>query len=148
MAAVVILLSGLLIYCMARTAAVHRTMRVLDLFRSEPSADPAGMRAKAAILLGIYIVRLNAAFLVGMLVYLLTSRASVWYCGVAIVLLCWIGSLLMGSATFLRPDSTEMIHLLVADLERRRVWYAHRPDGVYLHAVDELLLRVRAARRR
>ena len=53
----------------------------------------------------------------------------------------------MGSADFLRPGSPEMINLLVAELERRRVWYARRHDATRLHAVDELLLRIRSARR-
>jgi hypothetical protein len=103
--------------------------------------------AQAMILLGIYVTRLNSAFLVGILVYLLTARASAWYYGTAIVVLCWIGSFLVGSADFLRPGSPEMIRLLVAELERRRVWYARWPDATRLHAVDELLLCIRSARR-
>ncbi len=146
MAVVVACLSMVLIYCMARTMAVQRTIRTLDLFRRETSEDPTGTRAQTVVLLGIYLTRLNAAFLVGMLVYLLTSRASTWYYGTGVVVLCWIGSLLMGSAGVLRPGSTEMINLLVAELERRRVWYAHRHDATRLHAVDELLHRIQAAR--
>jgi hypothetical protein len=103
--------------------------------------------AQAMILLGIYVTRLNSAFLVGILVYLVTARASAWYYGTAIVVLCWIGSFLVGSADFLRLGSPEMIRLLIAELERRRVRYARGLDATRLHAVDELLLRIRSARR-
>ena len=147
MAVVVACLSMVLIYCMARTIAVQRTIRTLDLFRRETSEDPAGTRTQTVVLLGIYLTRLNSAFLVGILVYLLTSRASAWYYGTGVVVLCWIGSLLMGSADVLRPGSTEMFNLLVVELERRRVWYARLHDAARLHAVDELLLRIRSARR-
>ena len=146
MAVVVACLSMVLIYCMARTLAVQRTIHALELCPRE-GGDPARRRAQAVILLGIYLTRLNSAFLVGILVYLLTSRASAWYYGTGVVVLCWIGSLLMGSADVLRPGSTEMFNLLVAELERRRVWYARLHDAARLHAVDELLLRIRSARR-
>ena len=146
MAVVVACLSMVLIYCMARTLAVQRTIHALELCPRE-GGDPAGRRTQAVILLGIYVTRLNSAFLVGILVYLVTARASAWYYGTAIVVLCWIGSFIVGSADFLRPGSPEMIRLLVAELERRRVWYARWPDATRLHAVDELLLRIRSARR-
>ena len=74
MAVVVACLSMVLIYCMARTIAVQRTIRTLDLFRRETSEDPAGTRTQTVVLLGIYLTRLNSAFLVGILVYLVTSR--------------------------------------------------------------------------
>ncbi len=147
MAVIVACLSMVLIYCMARTIAVQRTIHTLDLFRRETSEDPAGTRAQAVILLGIYLTRLNLAFLVGMVVYLLTSRASAWYYGTGVVVLCWTGSLLMGSAPFLHSGSTEMIRLLVAELECRRARYARLHDATRLHAVDELLLRIRSVRR-
>jgi hypothetical protein len=53
----------------------------------------------------------------------------------------------MGSVDVLRPGSTEMFNLLVTELERRRVWYARLQDAARLHAIDELLLRIRSARR-
>jgi hypothetical protein len=147
MAVVVMLLAVLLMYCMARTAALQRTIHALELFRRETSGDPAGTRTQAAILLGIYVTRLNGAFLVGILVYLFTSRASTWYYGAGIVVLCWIGSLLVESAGFLRLGRTEMVGLLVAELQRRRDWYARLHDPTRLQAVNELLLRLRSARR-
>jgi hypothetical protein len=147
MAVVVMLLAVLLMYCMARTAALQRTIRTLDLFRRETSGDPTETRTQAVILLGIYVTRLNGAFLVGILVYLCTSRVSTWYYGAGIVALCWIGSLLVGSADFLRLGRTEMMSLLLAELQRRRDWYARLHDPARLQAVDELLLRLRSARR-
>jgi len=92
MAVVVACLSIVLIYCMARTIAIQRTIHTFDLFRRETSEDPAGNRARAMILLGNLRDPLNSAFLVGILVYLVTARASAWYYGTAIVVLCWIGS--------------------------------------------------------
>ena len=147
MAVVVMLLAVLLMYCMARTAALQRAIRTLDVCGRETGGDPTGRRTQALILLGIYVTRLNGAFLVGILVYLFTSRASAWYYGTAIVVLCWIGSFIVGSADFLRPGSPEMIRLLIAELERRRVRYARGLAAPRLHAVDELLLRIRSARR-
>jgi len=40
-----------------------------------------------------------------------------------------------------------MVGLLVAELQRRRDWYARLHDPARLQAVDELLLRLRSARR-
>jgi hypothetical protein len=45
MAAVVMLLSVVLMYSMACTAAIQRTMRALDLFRCEAAEDSDGARA-------------------------------------------------------------------------------------------------------
>jgi hypothetical protein len=86
---------------------------------------------------------LNGVFFVGIVVYLLISRASTWYYGAGIVLLCWIGSLVMGSAAFLRAGGKEMVDVLVAELQRRRTRYAHQQRAAYLHATDALLLRIR-----
>jgi len=66
---------------------------------------------------------------------------------VHLVVLCWIGSLLVESAGFLRLGRTEMVGLLVAELQRRRDWYARLHDPTRLQAADELLLRLRSARR-
>jgi hypothetical protein len=147
MAVVVMLLAVLLMYCMARTAALQRAIRTFDVCGRETGGEPTGRRTQALILLGIYVTRLNGAFLVGILVYLFTSRASAWYYGAGIVALCWIGSLLVGSTRFLRLGRTEMMGLLLAELQRRRDWYTHLHDAARLQAIDELLLRLRSARR-
>jgi hypothetical protein len=144
MAVAVILLSLLLIFFMALTSAVERSIRALGLLRFRDREAPTGTPAQNLILLGIYLRRLNAAFLLAVAVYLITSRASAWYYGVAVVALCWIGSLLMGATARLRPGSAEMVALLVADLERRRAWYRAAHDTARLDAVEDLLRRVRS----
>jgi hypothetical protein len=147
MAVAVILLSVLLMYLMAYTAAVQRTVRALGLLDPRRSGGPAGTRSQCGILLlGIYLRRLNAAFLLGMVLYLITSRASTWYYGAGIVVLCWIGSLLLGSRPWLRLGKREIIAVLVGELERRRDWYRNARDAVRLQAVEELLARIRSNR--
>ena len=143
----VILLSVVLMFFMALAYAVQRTIRALGLRRSGTSETPAEARAQAMILLGIYLRWLNAAFLLAVAVYPIAARASTWYFGVALVALCWIGSLLMGTMARLRPDGTEMVTLVMADLERRRTRYRAARDTVYLHAVEDLLTRVRSVPR-
>jgi hypothetical protein len=140
----VILLSVVLMFFMALASAVQRTIRALGLRRSE---TPAEARAQTMILLGIYLRWLNAAFLLAVAVYLIAARASTWYFGVALVALCWIGSVLMGTMARLRPDGAEMVTLVMADLERRRTRYRAARDTVYLHAVEDLLTRVRSVPR-
>jgi hypothetical protein len=140
----VILLSILLMLFMALASAVQRTIRALGLRRPTEPAKPAEARVQTVILLGVYLRWLNAAFLLAVAVYLIIARASAWYYGVAVVALCWIGSLLMGATAHLRPDSTEMVALVVADLERRRNWYRMTHDTARLHAVEDLLMRVRS----
>jgi hypothetical protein len=140
----VILLSVVLMFFMALASAVQRTIRALDLRRSETSETPAEARAEVVILLGVYLRWLNVAFLLAIAVYLISARASAWYYGVTLVALCWIGSLLMGAMTRLQPDSAQMVALLVADLERRRAWYRAAHNTAYLSAVEDLLSRVRS----
>jgi hypothetical protein len=148
MAVAVFLLSVMLIYSMAYTAAFQRTVRALGLRRAGESEGSAGAHPQVVILLGIYLKRLNAAFLLGIAVYLITSRVSTWYYGVAIVVLCWIGSLLIGSMPWLRLGGAEVVAVLLADLERRRQWYRIAHDAARLQAVEELLARIRSIPRR
>jgi len=144
MAVAVILLAVVLMFFMAFASAVQRTIRVLRLRRPRESEMPADARAETVILLGVYVRWVNVAFLLAIVVYLLTARASAWYYGVAVVALCWIGSLLMGATTRLRPDSAELVALLVADLERQRDRYRAARNTAYLSAVEDLLRRVRS----
>ena len=144
MPAVVILLAIVLMLFMALASAVQRTIRVLGLHRPRESEMPAEARAETVILFGIYLRWVNVAFLLAVVVYLITARASAWHYGVVIVALCWIGSLLMGATTRLRPDSAEMAALLTADLKRRRDWYRAAHNTAYLSAVEDLLSRVRS----
>ncbi len=141
MTVAVILLCILLMYFSAYTAAVRRTIRALGLFDREES-DRSHMQR--VILLGTCLTKLNAAFLLGLAVYLTTSRASTWYYGMAIIVLCWVGSLLIGSASHLRPGSALMVAMLVAELERRRGWYRGARDAARLQAVEALITRIRS----
>jgi hypothetical protein len=147
MPVVVILLSVVLMFVMALAAAVQRTIRALGLRRSQGSEMPGKARAQTMILLGVYLRWANANFLLGMAVYLITSRASAWYYGVAIVALCWIGSLLMGGMARLKPGSAEIVALLIADLKQRREWYRILHNATRLQAIDDLLMRVQAGQR-
>jgi hypothetical protein len=143
----VTLLSIVLMFFMALASAVQRTVLSLGLRRTGESEKPTEVRAQTAILLGVYLRWLNAAFLLAVAVYLITARASAWYYGVAVVALCWIGSLLMGTTAHLQPDSAEMVALVVADLERRREWYRAVHNTARLHAVEDLLTRVQSVPR-
>lgn len=145
MAVAVMILSVILMYFMAYTAAVQRTIRALGLLHPGESEGAKGADfQRVIIVLGIYLRRLNVAFLLGIGVYVIASRTSAWYYGAALIVLCWIGSLLIGSTAWLRPASAQMIAVLVADLERRREWYRSARDTVRLQVVEELLLRIRA----
>jgi hypothetical protein len=126
---------------------VQRTIHALGLLRSRNSGSAGASSPGIIILLGIYLTRLNVAFLVGMVVYFVTSRASTWYYGVGIVVLCWIGSVFIGSMPWLRLGRAEMVTVLIAELERRREWYRNARDGARLGAVEELLLHIRAVQK-
>jgi hypothetical protein len=136
-----------LIYFIAYTTAVQRTIHALGLLRSKDSGSAGASSPGIIILLGIYLTRLNVAFLLGLVVYFITSRASTWYYGVGIVLLCWAGSVLIGSMPWLRLGRAEMVTVLIADLERHRDRYRDARDGDRLGAVEELLRRIRAAQK-
>ena len=140
----VILFSVILMFFMALASAVQRTIRALGLRRSAGSESPAQARARIMILLGVYLRWLNVAFLLAVAVYLIAARASTWYFGVALVTLCWIGSLLIGTMARLRPDGAELVTFVMADLERRRAQYRATHDAAYLSAVEDLLSRVRS----
>jgi hypothetical protein len=144
MAIAVILLSVILMFFMALASAVQRTVRALGLLHRRESEAPTDTPSQTLILLGIYLRRLNAAFLLAVVVYLITARASTWYYGVAIVVLCWIGSFLIGTTPCLRPCSSQMVGILAADLERRREWYRNAHNAARLSAVEELLDRIRS----
>lgn len=142
----VTLLCLVLIFFMALVSAIQRTIRMLGLHHPGGIEMSAEARAEAVILLGVCLRWVNLAFLLAVAVYLITARASAWYYGVAVVALCWIGSLLTGALTRLRPGSAEILALLLMDLERRRHWYRAAHDTAYLSAVEGLLSRARSIR--
>src|SRR5512138_3895830 len=141
MPAALVVLSVVLMYCMARTAAFQRTIRTLGLLRSQESAAAECLSSeRAIILLGVYVGKLNVTFLLGIAVYLITARSSAWYYGLLILVLCWVGSLLMAATPWLRLGMTEVMAALVADLERRREWYRMCKDASRLRTIEDLLL--------
>ena len=144
MAVAVILLTVVLMYFTAYIVAIERTLRALGLPPAEESDTGTRSRAQSLIILGIELTRLNAAFLLGVVVYLITARASAWYYGVLIVVLCVIGSALIGSTSSLRPGSPEMVAAIMTDLERRREWYKNAGDVLRFQAVEDLLARIRS----
>ncbi|HTX53993.1 MAG TPA: hypothetical protein VMD08_11310 [Candidatus Baltobacteraceae bacterium] len=144
MAVAVILLTILFMGFTAYTLAVQRTMQALELYRPEVADEPAEIRSKQLILFHIYLRKLNAAFVLGIAVYLVTSRASTWYHGVGLLLLSCLGSFLIASAHRLRPGSAEMIAALVAELQRQREWYRMSRNTARLRAAETLLLRLRS----
>ncbi len=144
MTVAVVLLSIVLMLFMAVALAVQRAIRALGPRKSGEPDMPGEARAQTVIVLGVYLRWVNIAFLLAMAVYLIISRASAWYYGAAIIALCWIGSLLVGTTTRLQPHSSQMVALLVADLERRRQWYQAAHNTAYLSAVEDLLSRVRS----
>jgi hypothetical protein len=133
-------------YSMARTAAFQRTVRALGLLeKHQHQGDSATSSQWTFMLLGMYLRRLNASFLLGMAVYLITARASAWYYGTAILTLCCVGSLLIATTPWLRLGLADITASLVAELERRRDWYRTVHDASRLHTVEELLLHIRSS---
>ena len=139
--------SGVCSGFIAYTVAVQRTVRTLDLFRPGQADEAAETRAQQLILFHIYLMKVNSAFVLGIAVYFITARASTWYSGVTILLLCCVGSMLVASARWLRPGSTEMIAVLVAELKRQREWYWISRNAARLHAAETLLLRLQSITR-
>jgi hypothetical protein len=90
------------------------------------------------------LTRINVRFLLGMGVYLTIARASTWYYGVLIVILCEAGSLLIRSILNLQPGSPKMLAAIASELERRRELYKNAGDSLRLQAVEELLARLRS----
>ena len=83
-------------------------------------------------------------FLLGLAIYLIIARASAWYFGVLIVILCQVGSLLIRSILNLQPGSPKMLAAIASDLERRRELYKNAGDSLRLQAVEGLLARLRS----
>jgi hypothetical protein len=142
----VVLLSLVLMYSMARTAAFQRTVRALGLMQDAPhGARPSVSSQRTLILLSMYLRRVNAMFLLGMALYLLTARASAWYYGTAVLALCCLGSALITPAPWLRLGANEMTSALVAELERRRERYRMVRDAGRLETVEDLLRCIRSS---
>jgi hypothetical protein len=142
----VFLLSIVLMYSMARTAAFQRTVNTLGLLQKDHSEGGSEtFSQRTLILLGMYLRRVNVTFLLSMAVYFITARASAWYYGTAILALCWIGSLLIVSMPQLHLCTADVASALVKDLEQRRAWYRAAHDASRLQTVEGLLVRIRSS---
>jgi len=140
-AVAVILLSVGLMYFSAYNGAMQRT---LGLLLAGKTGEEDQSRAQVAIIFGMQLTRINVRFLLGMGVYLIIARASTWYYGVLIVILCELGSLLIRSILNLQPGSPKMLAAIASDLERRRELYKNGGDSLRLQAVEGLLARLRS----
>jgi hypothetical protein len=140
-AVAVFFLSVGLMYLSAYNGAMQRT---LGLLLTEKTGGEERSRTQVAIILGMQLGRINMMFLLGLAVYLIIARASAWYYGVFVVILCGVGSLLVRSILNLQPGSPKMLAAIASDLERRRELYKNGGDSLRLQAVEELLARLRA----
>jgi hypothetical protein len=144
MAVLVVLLSIVLMYAIAYTAAVERTIHALGLVGGREAGSGPEARARMWIALRLYLVRLNPTFLLAMGVYLATARGSAWYYGVLLLGLCGLGSVLIATSTWLHCGSPEVVALLMADLQRQRDAYRSTGNAVRLQAVEDLLARMQS----
>jgi hypothetical protein len=141
MAVAIILLSVALMYRSAYTWVMQRALSLL-LAREKGREDRT--HAQVAIILGMQLTRINIVFLLGMADYLIVARASAWYYGLFIVVLCVVGGSLIRSILNLQPASPRIVTAVASDLERRRELYRSAGDSLRLQAVEELLARLRS----
>ncbi len=137
----VVLLSVTLMYLSAYNGAVQQTLGLLLTART---GEEDHTRAQVAIILGMRLTRINATFILGVAVYLIVARASVWYHGLLVVALCELGGLLIRSILDLHPGSPKILAAVASDLERRHRTYNSVGDSIRLHAVESLLARLRS----
>lgn len=141
MAVAVVLLSVGLMYCSAYNGAMQRT---LDLLLAGKIGEADQSRVQGRIIFSMRLTWINGMFLLGVAVYLIIARASTWYYGVLIVILCEVGSLLIRSILNLQPGSPKILAAIASELERRRGLYKNAGDSLRLRAVEELLARLRS----
>jgi hypothetical protein len=124
-------------YTLALERLFHR------LLKDSSSKDDLATQQRhrqAAVLLRVYIGKLNLAFLLGMTVYVVARRATDWRYGLLLILLCGVGGILLAT-TWLPPN--RMVEVLITELERRRDPYRNGDDPLQLQAVESLLTRLR-----
>jgi len=124
------------------TLALQRLFHLL-LEQARPADDSTVHRTEAVVLLRLYINKLNLAFALGLLVYMIVSRNADWHYGVLLVSLCILGGNLL-SITYLQPRTPRMLAALSAELETRRKYYQVRGKADQIQAVDTLLARLRS----
>jgi hypothetical protein len=141
MSVAVILLSVSLMYLSAYNGAVQQA---LGLLLTGKVGEEDQRRVQVAIVFGMRLTRINTTFALGLAVYLIVARASAWYHGVLVVLLCELGGLLIRSILNLHPGSPRILAAVAAELERRHESYKRAGDSLRLHAVESLLARLRS----
>lgn len=104
MAVAVIFLSIGFMYLSAYHLAMQRTLGLLLTVGTERKDRN---RAQVAIIFGMQLTRLNVTFLLGVAIYLIIARASTWYCGAFVVILCGVGSMVIRSILDFQPGSPE-----------------------------------------
>ena len=127
-------------YTLALERLFHRLMKDLD---SQDALAPQQRHRQAAILLRMVIGKLNLAFFLGMIVYMVARRAADWRYGLLLILLCGGGGILLAT-TWLPPN--RLIAVLITELERRES-SRNGDDPAQLQAVESLLVRLRRMRR-
>jgi hypothetical protein len=127
-------------YTLALERLFHRLMKDLD---SQDALAPQQRHRQAAILLRMVIGKLNLAFFLGMIVYMVARRAADWRYGLLLILLCGVGGILLAT-TWLPPN--RLIAVLITELERRES-SRNGDDPAQLQAVESLLVRLRRMRR-
>jgi len=118
--------------------------RTLDLLLAGKIGEADQSRVQGRIIFSMRLTWINGMFLLGVAVYLIIARASTWYYGVLIVILCEVGSLLIRSILNLQPGSPKILAAIASELERRRGLYKNAGDSLRLRAVEELLARLRS----
>ena len=127
-------------YTLALERLFHRLLK--DSSSKDDLATQQHHR-QAAILLRMVIGKLNLAFFLGMIVYMVARRAADWRYGLLLILLCGVGGILLAT-TWLPPN--RLIAVLITELERRES-SRNGDDPAQLQAVESLLVRLRRMRR-
>jgi hypothetical protein len=122
--------------------ALQRMFHILMEAAAREPNQTTQRPGEAAVLLRIYIGKLNLAFVIGMIVYGIAKQAADWHSGLVLLLLCGVGGLIVAT-TWLQPRSQRMVVLMTAELERLRRFYRVVGNASRVRAVEGLLARLR-----
>jgi hypothetical protein len=129
---------------MYRCAYAFPMQRALGRLLAGETGERDRARVQVMIILRIQLTGINVVFLLGMALYLVIARASAWYYGVLIVVLCAVGASLIRSILNLQPGAPKVLTAVASELERRREAYRNAGDSLRLQAVEDLLARLRS----
>ncbi len=132
-------LAMLLMYVLAMTIGIGRTIRGLKRREPEKAEPTKGIPLRSRILLEVYADWLNIAFVLGTVLYALAARTASWRAGLVLIGLCGLGGVLLPAATWLDLGPDAMTATLVACLERRRARCRERADTTRLRAIEDIL---------